>query len=231
MTGIDRQVRDVATSWDREYERDRYRGEAPVGFVTDILETVEAEDLSNSRGLYVGCGNGRNYVPLVEAGLDLMGLDTSPAAISQLGRRLPERHSKLVVGTVEDLAADVTFPIVIGIQVFQHGTRDQAHHHLQAAQARTAPGGFCLRVNSAGTDVWPAHDRFEDAQDGSFSVRYTTGSKAGLDIHFYSDDELQTLFADNFEEVLSPRVATELRDVPEHGRWRQWEAIWRRRST
>ena len=35
-------------------------------------------------GLYVGCGNGRNLLPLLDAGLDLTGLDISRQAIAQL---------------------------------------------------------------------------------------------------------------------------------------------------
>jgi hypothetical protein len=48
--------------------------------VDDII--TAARDAGISRGLYIGCGNGRNYIPLSEAGLDLTGLDISVTAIS-----------------------------------------------------------------------------------------------------------------------------------------------------
>jgi hypothetical protein len=35
---------------------------------------------------------GENYIPLVEGGLDLIGLDISGEAISQLRKRLPENN-------------------------------------------------------------------------------------------------------------------------------------------
>ena len=40
-------------------------------------------------GLYIGCGNGRNYLPLVDAGLNLLGLDVSAEAIKRLSERRP----------------------------------------------------------------------------------------------------------------------------------------------
>jgi hypothetical protein len=58
----------VAAAWDAEYGAGRYRGEPPVALTEDILAAARAFGLT--RGLYVGCGNGRNYLPLVAAGLD-----------------------------------------------------------------------------------------------------------------------------------------------------------------
>ena len=97
-----------------------------------------------SRGVYIGCGNGRNYVPLVEAGLDLIGLDLSQAAIGQLADRLPNRRERLVVGGLADLPPGSRYPLVVGIQVFQHGRTDEAAAHIRAAQERVAPGGLLL---------------------------------------------------------------------------------------
>ena len=48
------------------------------------------------QGLYVGCGTGRNYVPLVDAGLKLTGLDVSKEAIVQLRARHPHLAQDLV---------------------------------------------------------------------------------------------------------------------------------------
>jgi hypothetical protein len=79
----------VAASWDAEYGAGRYAGAPPDGFVADIIAAATRHGLS--RGLYIGCGNGRNLVPLLDAGLDLTGLDISPEAIAQLRVRRPDR--------------------------------------------------------------------------------------------------------------------------------------------
>jgi Methyltransferase domain len=85
------------------------------------------------RGLYIGCGNGRNYLPLVAGGLDLTGLDISSAAIAQLAARAPDRRDRLVVGDLSALPAQSEYPLLIGIQMFQHGDRAAAHAHIRAA--------------------------------------------------------------------------------------------------
>jgi Methyltransferase domain len=123
----------VATAWDAQYRAGRYRHEPPVAFTRDILAAARAAGLAH--GLYVGCGNGRNYLPLVAGGLDLTGLDISATAIAQLGASAPDRRHRLVCGDLAVLPAGAMYPLVIGIQVFQHGDRAAAHAHIRAAQA------------------------------------------------------------------------------------------------
>ena len=50
----------VEASWDAEYRRGRYSDEPPVGFADDIVAAARGHGVS--RGLYVGCGNGRNEI-------------------------------------------------------------------------------------------------------------------------------------------------------------------------
>jgi hypothetical protein len=124
----------------------------------------------------------------------------------------------------------VCYPVVIGIQVFQHGTRAVAHAHIRAAQRRVAAGGlFCLRVNAAGTDIWPGHEVTERSPDGGLTVRYLQGPKRGLDVHFFSAAELEGLFS-GFTPVLPLRLHRTRRPPPQPGQWSQWEAIWRARA-
>lgn len=217
-------VDDAAQSWDREYGMGRYLDDVPVPFIDDIL--IAAQQAGLAYGLYIGCGNGRNYLPLVRRGLDLVGLDVSPIAIEQLRRRAPER--RLFCGDLSVLPPDDPYDLVLGIQVFQHGTRGTAHAHLRAAQERLAPGGLmAIRVNAMETDVWPRHAVMERDADGGFTVRYLEGTKVGLDIHFFSRSELGRLF-DTFDPILPLRLRSTKRKPPAPGQWSQWESIWRR---
>jgi SAM-dependent methyltransferase len=221
-------VTGTAAAWDAEYAAGRYAADPPVDFVRDIV--AEAGQRGLRHGLYVGCGNGRNLLPLLEAGLDLTGLDISQRAIAQLLDRRPDRSGRLITGDLSALPAAARYDLVIGIQVFQHGTRAQAHQHLAAAAARVRPGGLlCVRVNAAGTDIEHAHRRFEEYRDGSLSVRYRSGPKAGLDIHFFTAAELAGVVGGAFDAVLPLRRRSALRPPPGHGQWSQWEAIWMRR--
>ena len=214
-----------ATSWDKEYAGGRYRDEPPVAFVADILAAARRAGLTS--GLYIGCGNGRNYEPLVRGGLDLTGLDISDVALRQLSARMPERRGSLVHGDLSALPEETRYGVVIGIQVFQHGHAEAAHAHLAAARARVAPGGLmAVRVNAAGTDIAFAH-RVTGRNDDGVTIRYVAGPKAGLEIHFFGEAELRGLFAIGFEPVLPPRAQVTWRQPPEAGQWTQWEGIWR----
>jgi SAM-dependent methyltransferase len=216
-------------AWDAEYAAGRYLREPPVAFVRDIVAAARAAGATT--GLYIGCGNGRNYLPLVAAGLDLTGLDISRTAIAQLADRAPDRRDRLIHGDLSALPDGETFPLVIGVQVFQHGERATAHAHIRAAQRRVAPGGLlCLRANATATDVWPAHEVTErDPADRGFTVRYLEGPKRGLPIHFFTAAELGALFpGPEFAVVLPLRLHSTRRDPPQPGQWSQWEAIWRR---
>ena len=145
------------------------------------------------------------------------------------GRR-PDRAGQLIFGDLSTLPPAARYDLVVGIQVFQHGTRAQAHRHLAAAAGRVRPGGLlCVRVNAAGTDIEHAHRRFEEDDDGSFSVRYRSGPKAGLDIHFFAGAELTAVVGGAFDPVLPPRQHVTWRTPPGRGQWSQWEAIWLRR--
>jgi len=218
----------AAAAWDAEYASGRYRDEPPAGFTRDIIAAARSRNLR--RGLYIGCGNGRNFVPLSEAGLDLAGLDISAQAIAQLRQRRPAAAG-LIVGDLSALLPSARFDLVIGIQVFQHGHRDQAHRHLTAAAAHVAPGGLlCVRVNATGTDIRHRHERTEAAGDGSFTVRYRSGPKTGLDIHFFTAAELERLIGGGFTAVLPPRLDSTPHAPPARGQWSQWEAIWQRRQ-
>lgn len=217
----------VASAWEAEYCAGRYRSEPPVAFTGDILAAARASRLT--RGLYIGCGNGRNYLPLVAGGLDLTGLDISATALAQLAARRPGRRLDLICGDLTALPSARTYPLVIGIQVFQHGDRAGTHAHIRSAQARVAAGGlFCVRVNAAETDIWPEHEVTERHRDGGLTVRYLAGPKRQLRIHFFSAAELARLMCDRFEPVVPLRLHRTQRAAPEPGQWSQWEAIWRR---
>ena len=219
----------TAASWDAEYAAGRYASEPPVAFTGDIIAAARQTGLTS--GIYIGCGNGRNYLPLVAEGLDLAGLDISAAAIAQLAARAPGRRDRLIHGDLRALPAAASFPLVIGIQVFQHGDRIAAHGHIRAAQRLVAAGGlFCLRVNATATEIWYRHEIAEQHPDGSFTVRYLAGPKRSLLIHFFTAAELTALFAGQFTPLLPLRLQQTRREPPQSGQWSSWEAIWRRGS-
>ena len=224
----------LAARWDAEYRNQRYVAEPPLPFVDRILHTLRA-DAAAARGvgLYVGCGNGRNFVPLVDASLDLFGLDVSGEAIEQLARRCPTlpRH-RLLHGELRTFRTPIShFDYIIAIQVLQHGGESDVAAYFGAIATLLRPGGLVfVRVNSASTQVYHAHTIVERNELGGFTVRYDDGPKTGLLIHFYSRAELIRHLDRAFTVVDPPREDVIAREPAKSGSWAQWETIWRRAS-
>ena len=112
----------------------------------------------------------------------------------------------------------------------QHGSRAQAHALLAGSLERVTPGGlYAIRVNAAGTDVYHAHRVTERAADGSYSICYAEGPKAGLTVHFWAARELDmAMTTAGFAPVLPLRPQATWRQPRDRGLWLQWEGIYRR---
>lgn len=218
---------ETGSFWDAEYGKGRWAEAKPIGFTAEVVAAATAAGLTE--GLYVGCGNGRNYRPLIEGGLDLIGLDVSPVAIEQLAERMPDRRDKLVTGDLSALPAGATYPLVVAIQVLHHGDREQARQLLTDTVERVAPGGMlAIGIETVGTDVYEPHDVLERAEDGSYTVRYH-GGDGGMVTHFRTIRGVHIELAEAGlvpETLLQPRSAW--RTPPDRGQTLELEGIYRR---
>ncbi len=223
----------TASGWDDEYRNRRYANEPPLPFVDRILETLRADDSAGQgTGLYVGCGNGRNYLPLIDAGLELFGLDVSPEAIKQLLQRRPTLPAqRLLCDDFREFKSPLPrFDYLVAIQVFQHGADADVAAYCERAAALLRPGGLLfLRVNSVSTQIYHAHTVVDRNAWGGLTVRYDDGPKSGLLVHFFSDVELRERLTPAFVPVTDVREDVTVRAAPKAGSWAQWEAIWKRR--
>lgn len=228
-TGVD--TDSIGARWDDEYRSGRYEDEAPLPFVGEILATLRAhQPVWNGAGLYVGCGNGRNYLPLVDAGARLHGIDISGEAIRRLTMRRPDQALSVVVGDFRAHAAPASFDYLIALQVFQHGDEADVSRYFINTAAAVKPGGLLfLRVNSATTQVYHHHTVLEVNRLGGFTIRYEEGPKQGLPVHFYSREELFAKTDADFETVQDLREDVVGRASPKTGSWAQWEGVWKRR--
>ena len=167
----------VARSWDAEYLRGRYGGERPLPFVDEIIRTLE--DVSASQaglGLYVVCGNGRNYLPLVTSGLRIVGLDLSAEALKQLLNSEVGGPRRLACVDFRRGGIRGAFEFVISIQCFQHGGSSDAAVYFDRVKELLRPGGlFFLRVNSVATEIDLAHSVLERGARGGLTIRYDAG--------------------------------------------------------
>lgn len=222
----------IGERWDDEYRRGRYDAEPPLPFVRTIVQALQATPgTQRDVGLYVGCGNGRNYWPLVEAGANLEGLDVSEEAIRRLTARHPDRGACLRIGDFRCYERAAPLGYLVAIQVFQHGGSEDVRRYFARVATVLRPGGlFFLRVNASTTEVYHPHTLVERNEHGGFTVRYEAGPKTGLLVHFYAWNELLALTTEHFDLVWGPREDVVRRAPPQRGTWSQWEAIWRRRD-
>ena len=220
----------LAARWNSEYRAGRYVAERPLPFVDRILSTLRAHPATmRGVGLYVGCGNGRNYLPLVAAGLTLHGLDVSREALDQLIARRADLKPRLTCADFRDLEIGSPFDYLVAIQVFQHGVQADAESYFAKTAAMLKAGGlFFLRVNSASTEMYLRHTIIDRNDFGGLTIRYDEGPKSGLCVHFYSRPELLELARDRFQPMAGPREAVTARTPPKTGSWSQWEAVWQR---
>lgn len=224
-------LRLLSLRWDAEYRRGRYADEPPIQFAWTVVSILQQyPSIREWGGLYVGCGNGRNYLPLVDLGLDLLGLDVSPEAIRRLAERRPTQALRLICEDFRYFRSNEAFGYLIAIQVFQHGDETDATLYFNKVAALLRSGGlFFLRVNSAGTEVYHRHTMIERNPFGGFTVRYEEGPKRGLLVHFYSREELAERTGGAFSPLMPLREEIIPRSPPQSGTWVQWEGVWRRK--
>lgn len=216
----------VITNWDRAYSQGKYDGDGAIPFVIQIVQSIRQQELQDEVGFYPGCGNGRNFIPLVEAGLRLKGNDISPVAISQLKERLPE--ADVEVGDFFTMKSE-PFSYLISIQLFQHGNQAQVERLFAKVWELLRPGGLlCLRVNSIHTQIAQGYEVVETTPNGGFTILYQSGPKRGQEIHFYSAEEIVSLTKDN-ADVLLP-LQEEFIPREDGSYWVQWETIVRKKG-
>lgn len=222
--------RDLAIrQWNLEYRTGKYIDEDPIPFVDEILATLIANNQLRSKGLYVGCGNGRNYIPLIDVGLRLTGIDISPEALRQIESKRPDNPNELVCADFLDYQPPGRFEYLVSIQVFQHGSQEEVAMYFEKTAQILKPGGlFFLRVNSTATQIYYKHEVTETDSDGGKTVEYIEGPKAGMSIHFYSKKELERLTAGILDPVNTLEEVIMARSPAQSGQWAQWEGVWRR---
>jgi len=219
----------AAGQWDAAYAEGRYAGEPPLPFVGTIIDSLGDEG-HEAYGLYVGCGNGRNYVPLLESGLRLTGIDISALAIEQLVERCPAAEKKVMVRDFQAMHAAKVWDYIVSIQTFQLGTKQTVMELFTHTHQALRPGGkLFLRVNAADTEIYHPHHTIESWKSGSKTIVYEAGSKKDMPEHFFSKRELGSIATKFGFKIMSPaRKVTESRQPPKTGTWSQWETIWQR---
>lgn len=221
MDNIDKQ------NWEAVYQTGhKYQNAPPVTFTQDIIKTLRQYNQDRGEGLYVGCGNGRNFIPLIKQELHLTGLDISQTAIVQLQQKALPLTPKLICADFNAFRSAQPFDYLISIQVFQHGDWNRVQQMFRHTFDLLRPGGLLfLRVKSTNMPTKDPHTIIETTALGGFTTHFISGKKQGQDIHYYAAAELKFLATEQ-QEILPPTEAIEQENNAI--RRAHWQAIWRK---
>lgn len=97
---------------------------------------------ANGSVLEVGCGTGRIFIPALENGADIFGIDQSAMMLEKLEMKLPDKDiDRVSLHDVREMSLDKKFNLIIApFRMFQHlmtiedqlKALDNIHNHLEA---------------------------------------------------------------------------------------------------
>lgn len=142
----------------------------PLGYSTgDVKYYIDRLSGMEGKVLEAGCGSGRILIPLLQAGIDIDGLDNSMAMLDSCKKRCAERNLDplLVYGEMHDFSVDHLYETIIipggSFQLIEE--REQAITALHHLMKYLLPGGRIIMdlfiptdytLNTVSTRSWEA---------------------------------------------------------------------------
>jgi SAM-dependent methyltransferase len=181
----------AANQWDAIFHRAGRTFLEPASAVTQFAEQLVAKRFR--RVLDVGCGSGRHVVCMSDFGLEVYGMDYSPAGLRLASEWLAGsgQSQRLILA---DMRCAFPFPTAF----FDALIATQVIHHAQLAIVRETareiarvvrPGGFILVSVPVRTD----DGEFQEIEPRTYLP--LTGSEKGLPHHIFLPEELPDLFS------------------------------------
>ncbi len=180
----------VASRYAEEFADDLTDKILDRALLSAFAETVRRTAGEGSRVADLGCGPGFEAQLLAGLGLDVVGLDLSPAMIAEARRRhLPDRHLEFRTGSLLALPfADAALAGAIAIYSVIHLAREQrACAYAEMARVVRPGGSLLISVHTSAAE-FPA---------GSIRrLELWWGHTVSLDGHFIDADEVIAGLAD-----------------------------------
>lgn len=129
----------------------------PRGAALPIVQHVLEEVADRDRILYIGVGDGRNFLRLADSGLDICGCDASGVAVDRFLSDHPSLRDRLHHRKLAEMARDRSrFDVVIASRVLVRPDMDGSRADLSAIRSVLRPEGrLFAEWTAAGTDPWP----------------------------------------------------------------------------
>ncbi len=114
---------------------------APAGEAVEML--AELAGGKGGRALELGVGTGRVAIPLAAAGVEVHGIDASPAMVARMRSKPGGERVRVSIGDFADVEVEDHFPLVFVAfnTFFMLLTQEEQVRCFRNAAARLAPGG------------------------------------------------------------------------------------------
>ena len=155
---------DTRGAWDARFERGWQEGARPARFLVKFIE-ANREKLGKDV-LDLGCGNGRNLLPLAkDPGFSATGLDLSAVGLEKAKNALAQAktEAKLVQGESTALPfKDDSFDFVVSIGAIHHNTWENIQKSFQEAGRVLRDGQYFLFQGRSINDTDRPRTQVED---------------------------------------------------------------------
>src|SRR6185369_1713531 len=144
--------------WDEKYKSGNTRWEK--GAPSPVLKQYLERHPARGRALVPGCGRGHEVALAVEHGLDAIGLDIAPTAITQARERYPHLAERFVLGSLFDPPPSMrgAFDVVLEHTCMSglHPTMRTDYRH--GIDLTLRPGGLLIGVWYINPDLDPGEE-------------------------------------------------------------------------
>ncbi|OGZ19515.1 MAG: hypothetical protein A2654_02450 [Candidatus Nealsonbacteria bacterium RIFCSPHIGHO2_01_FULL_43_31] len=187
--------------WDEEYQRQNIASSFK-GTLSHSVKFLLGSfgEFSPKSFLDLGCGNGRNTIPLARMGYEVTGVDISQVALNQAGEKL-ESESAGVQKRVQLIPSsmgqpfpfeDKTFDVVMDITSFDILINDtEIDCHKKEVARVLKNNGYFLYYDMAEDDPYSLA-LLAKSPDKSKGIIYTP---AGIPFKIYSADDITRIFS------------------------------------
>jgi Methyltransferase domain len=159
--------------------------------------------------LYLGTGAGRLAVPLVQAGVDIVGVDAHAGMLALLGRRLPQ--TELVQGLIETLDLGRKFELILApsniLYTVARLTAAARHSSRWVAFELLNPHWLAA---GAGDGV---HVRRMDSTSVEIDIDYPGGWRQRAEVSLVWPEDVEALLAESGLELHLMRAAGRVTDL------------------
>lgn len=215
-------MEDKSDLWDEEYRKlniaSSFKGTIShsVKFLLEILEGFPPKSF-----LDLGCGNGRNTIPLARMGYDVTGMDISQVALNQAKEKLESesvevtKKVRFILGSMGKPLPfkDKTFDVVMDITSFDIliDTAEIECHKNEVARV-LKNNGYFLYYDMAEDDPYSLA-LLDKSPDKNKNIIYTP---AGIPFKIYSANDITRIFS-SFKVIASEKF--KFQDIIDGVKW------------